>query len=65
MDCYERKNWKSKTWQKLSFSRKRKTGNKTKTDEDETANEFNKYYADISPSLAKISLIHRCRLKVF
>ena len=35
------------------FPRKLITGNKIKTGEDEIANEFNKYFADIGPSLAK------------
>ena len=38
---------------KSNFPRKLKTGNKIKTGEDEIANEFNKYFADIGPSLAK------------
>ena len=36
-----------------NFPRKLKIGNKIKTGEDEIANEFNKYFADIGPSLAK------------
>ena len=36
-----------------NFPRKLKIGNKIKTGEDEIANEFNKCFADISPSLAK------------
>ena len=38
---------------KSNFPQKLKTGNKTKTGENEIANKFNKYFADIGPSLAK------------
>ena len=38
---------------KSNFPQKLKIGNKIKTGEDEIANEFNKYFADIGPSLAK------------
>ena len=44
---------KAKQSNKLNFSWKRKIDNKIKTGEDEIANEFNKYFADIGPSLAK------------
>ena len=37
-----------------NFPRKLRICNKIKTGEDEIANEFNKYFADIGPSLAKI-----------
>ena len=56
---------KAKHSKKSSFPWKLKIGNKIKTSKNEIANEFNKYFADISPSLAKISLIHRYHLKVF
>ena len=46
-------NGKAKQSNKLNFSWKRKIDNKIKTGEDEIANEFNKYFADIGPSLAK------------
>ena len=36
-----------------NFPPKLKIGNNIKTGEDEVANEFNKYFADIGPSLAK------------
>ena len=48
MDCYERNIVK-----RSNFPRKLKIGNKIKTGEDEIANEFNKCFADVSPSLAK------------
>ena len=38
---------------KAKFTRKLKIDNKIKTGEDEIANEFNKYFADIGPSLEK------------
>ena len=38
---------------KSNFPWKLKIGNKIKTGEDEIANDFNKYFADIGPSLAK------------
>ena len=38
---------------KPNFPQKLKVGNKIKTGEDEIANKFNKYFADIGPSLAK------------
>ena len=38
---------------KSNFPQKLKIGNKIKTGENEIANEFNKYFADIGPSLAK------------
>ena len=41
---------KAKHIKKPNFSRKLKTGNKIKTGDDEIANEFNKYFADIGPS---------------
>ena len=44
---------KAKHSKKPNFPRKFKIGNKIKTGEDEIANEFNKYFADIGPSLAK------------
>ena len=44
---------KAKHSKKSNFPRKLKIGNKIKTGEDETANEFNKYSADIGLSLAK------------
>ena len=44
---------KAKHSKKSNFPRKLKIGNKIKTGEYETANEFNKYFADIGPSLAK------------
>ena len=54
---------KAKHSKKSNFPRKLKTGNKKKTSEDEIANEFNKDFADIGPSLAKKSLIHQYHLK--
>ena len=42
---------KAKYSKKSSFLQKLKIGNKIKTGEDEIANEFNKYFADIGPSL--------------
>ena len=44
---------KAKHSKKSNFPLKLKIGNKIKTGEDEIANEFNKYFADIGPSLAK------------
>ena len=44
---------KAKYSKKSNFLQKLKIGNKIKTSENETANEFNKYFADIGPSLAK------------
>ena len=44
---------KAKQSKKSNFPRKLKVGNKIKTGEVELANEFNKYFADIGPSLAK------------
>ena len=44
---------KAKHSKKLNFPQKLKIGNKIKTGENEIANEFNKYFADIGPSLAK------------
>ena len=44
---------KAKHSNKSNFPRKSKIDNKIKTDEDEIVNQFNKYFADISPSLAK------------
>ena len=44
---------KAKHSKKSNFPRKLKIGNKIKTGEDEIANEFNKYFADIGSSLAK------------
>ena len=44
---------KAKHSKKSNFPRKLKIGNKIKTGEDEIANEFNKYFANIGPSLAK------------
>ena len=44
---------KAKYSQKSNFPQKLKIGNKIKTGENEIANEFNKYFADIGPSLAK------------
>ena len=44
---------KAKYSKRSNFSWKLKIGNKIKTGEDEIANEFNKYFADIGPSLAK------------
>ena len=57
---------KEKHSKKSNFPGKLKIGNKIKTGEDEIANEFNKYFADIGPALAKsIPDPSRCRLKVF
>ena len=58
-------NGQAKRGDKSSFPAKLKTDSKIKTGEDEIANEFNKYFANIGSSLAKLSLIHRCCLKVF
>ena len=44
---------KAKYSKKSNFPQKLKIGNKIKTGENEIANEFNKYFADIGPSLAK------------
>ena len=44
---------KAKHSKKSNFLGKLKIGNKIKTGEDEIANYFNKYFADIGPSLAK------------
>ena len=44
---------KAKHSKKSNFYRKLKIGNKIKTSEGEIANEFNKYFADTGPSLAK------------
>ena len=44
---------KAKHSKKSNFPPKLKIGNKIKTGENEIANEFNKYFADIGPSLAK------------
>ena len=44
---------KAKYSKRSNFSWKLKIGNKIKTGEDEIANEFNIYFADICPSLAK------------
>ena len=44
---------KVKHSKKSNFPQKPKIGNKIKTGENEIANEFNKYFADIGPSLAK------------
>ena len=44
---------KAKHSKKSNFPQKLKIGNKIKTGENEIANEFNKYFADIGPSLAK------------
>ena len=44
---------KAKDSTKSNFPRKHKIDRKLKTGEDEIANEFNKYFADIGPSLAK------------
>ena len=44
---------KAKHSKKSSFPWKLKIGNKIKTSKNEIANEFNKYFADIDPSLAK------------
>ena len=44
---------KARHSKKSNFPRKLEVNNKIKTGEDETAKEFNKYFADIGPSLAK------------
>ena len=44
---------KAKHSKKSNFPWKLKIGNKIKTVEDEIANEFNKYFADIGLSLVK------------
>ena len=44
---------KAKHSKKSNFTRKLKIDNKIKTGEDEIVNEFNKYFADIGPSLEK------------
>ena len=44
---------KAKHSKKSNFPGKLKIGNKIKTDEDKIANEFNKYFANVGPSLAK------------
>ena len=44
---------KAKDSKKSNFPRKHKIDHKLKTGEDEIENEFNKYFADIGPSLAK------------
>ena len=44
---------KAKHGKKLNFPQKHKIGKKIKTGEDKKANEFNKYFADTGPSLAK------------
>ena len=44
---------KAKHSKKSNFPQKLKIGNKIKTGENEIANEFNKYFADTGPSLAK------------
>ena len=44
---------KAKDSKKLNYPRKLKGNNKIKTSDDEIANEFNKYFVDIGPSLAK------------
>ena len=44
---------KTKYSKKPNFPQKLKIGNKIKTGENEIANGFNKYFADIGPSLAK------------
>ena len=44
---------KAKYSKKSNFPQKRKISNKIKTGENEIANEFNKYFTDIGPSLAK------------
>ena len=58
---------KAKYSKKSSFLQKLKIGNKIKTGEDEIANEFNKYFADIGLSLAKnipdTSMTFECFLK--
>ena len=44
---------KAKHSKKSNFPWKLKIGNKIKNGEDKIANKFNKYFADIGPSLAK------------
>ena len=44
---------KAKHSNKSASPQKHKIDNKIKTGEDETANKFNKYFADIGPSIAK------------
>ena len=44
---------KAKHSKKSNFPQNLKIGSKMKTGENEIANEFNKYFADIGPSLAK------------
>ena len=44
---------KAKHSKKSNLSRKLEIVSKIKTGEDEKANEFNKYFADIGPSLAR------------
>ena len=44
---------KAKHSKKSNFPRKFKIDNKIKTGEDKIGNQFNKYFADIGPSLAK------------
>ena len=44
---------KAKHCKTSNFPQKPKIDNKIKTGENEIANEFNKYFADIGPSLAK------------
>ena len=52
MECYERIS-KAKHNRKSNFPQKLKIGNKIRTGENQIANEFNKYFSDIGPSLAK------------
>ena len=52
MECYERIG-KAKHSRKSNFPQKLKIGNKIRTGENQIANEFNKYFSDIGPSLAK------------
>ena len=58
---------KAKHSMKSNFPQKLKIGKKIKTGEDEIANEFNKYFADIGLSLAKnipdTSMTFECFLK--
>ena len=56
---------KAKHSKKSNFPQKIKIANKIKTGENEIANEFSKYFADIGSSLAKISPSHQYHLKVF
>ena len=44
---------KAKHSKKSNFPQKLKIGNKIKAGENEIANEFNKYFGNIGPSLAK------------